>query len=96
MYIYLISNSEYYKIGISKNPIKRIKQLQTGNSVNLILINQYYSPKYYSKIETALHYSYNNINLEWFELSIEQALEFTDVCRRIEANLMLIDKFEMI
>ena len=38
-YIYMIANSEgYFKVGISKHPEKRLRQLQTGNQNNLKLI----------------------------------------------------------
>lgn len=40
-YIYIIKdlgNSNIYKIGVSKNPQKRVKQLQTGNCNSLELI----------------------------------------------------------
>ena len=41
--IYLIKNSEddTYKIGVAKNPQNRIKQLQTGNSAELLLIETF-------------------------------------------------------
>ena len=40
-HIYLIQSQEdgYYKIGVSKHPKKRVKQLQTGNSSELKLLN---------------------------------------------------------
>jgi hypothetical protein len=43
-YIYIITNGEDYKVGFSKNPNKRLKQLQTGNSKKLKLINVYQVP----------------------------------------------------
>ena len=87
MYIYLISNNlNQYKIGISKNPKRRIKELQTGNDSNLFIVSQYKSEKYYKKIETALHNTYKYCNLlnEWFELSIEEAMGFIKECEKIE------------
>jgi len=41
--VYLIQSLEnsYYKIGVSKDPKKRIKQLQTGNSSELKLVESY-------------------------------------------------------
>ncbi len=100
MFIYLISNNlNQYKIGISKNPNLRLKQLQTGNDQNLFIINQYKSEKHYKKIETALHntYKYCNVLNEWFELTNEQALGFIEDCKRIEkaieyiSNNLIID-----
>lgn len=38
-YIYIISNElGYIKCGVSKHPIKRVKQLQTGNEHQLTLL----------------------------------------------------------
>ena len=38
-YIYVIKNNDnYVKIGVSKHPIKRLKQLQTGNQSKLELL----------------------------------------------------------
>jgi predicted GIY-YIG superfamily endonuclease len=54
-YIYLIQSLEnsHYKIGISNNPQRRIKELQTGNSSQLRLVEVYQS-EYAEKIERAL------------------------------------------
>ena len=30
-YIYIISNGEAFKVGLSKDPKRRVRQLQTGN-----------------------------------------------------------------
>ncbi len=93
MFVYLISNNlNQYKIGISKNPKRRIKELQTGNDNNLMLINQYKSEKYYKQIETALHntYKYCNVLNEWFELTNEQAINFINECEKIELNIDFI------
>lgn len=93
MYIYLIGNSERFKIGFSKNPEHRLKTLQTGNSENLILYKKYHSPKFYLKIEKALHFTYGhqNYNNEWFSLTIDEALMFENHCITIENNLKLIN-----
>ena len=37
-YVYIISNGEDFKVGVSVNPEKRIKQLQTGNPRRLHLV----------------------------------------------------------
>jgi hypothetical protein len=92
-YIYLIQSLEdgYYKIGISKNPNKRIKQLQTGNSSPLKLIN-YYKTDFAEKIEGNLHRKYKNLHKEgeWFDLSIEQEVSFIDECKKIEENIKFL------
>lgn len=95
-YVYLIQSTDngYYKIGISKNPQKRIKQLMTGNSSPLKLIESYES-EFANKIERVLHRRYSHLNKEgeWFELSILDEIQFIDSCKNIEANFkFLIDE----
>lgn len=38
-YIYIITNGEDFKVGVSVNPKKRLKQLQTGNAKKLKIVN---------------------------------------------------------
>ena len=84
--VYLIrGNDGRYKIGISKNPKKRIHQLQTGNSDKLDLIESYES-KNARQIESMLHshYSYARNMGEWFDLSVKEESEFIENCKRID------------
>jgi len=94
-YIYLIQSLEegYYKIGISKNPSKRIEQLQTGNSSKLKLVEVYQSEKA-DKVERILQrrYSHFHKNGEWFELSIGQEVSFRKDCQLIEETLGFLEK----
>jgi hypothetical protein len=87
-YIYLIneygSEPERFKIGITKGDInKRVKQLQTGSSNELLLINSYQSP-HYLKIEKLLHRKYNSYSTdggtEWFQLPIDEVFNFISEC----------------
>jgi predicted GIY-YIG superfamily endonuclease len=91
VYLLRSDNTGHYKIGVSKNSKKRIKQLQTGSSENISLICEFESEIPY-KVETALHnfYHVHLINREWYNLSIENELEFIDLCKKIERNLKLI------
>ena len=72
MYIYVIQEevSKAFKIGISKNPQVRLKQLQTGNSSKLSLI---YTTKAESRFkdELELHKLFEEYKLqgEWFQLN---------------------------
>lgn len=98
MYIYLLTNQEHYKIGITRNNIeKRIKQLQTGSSTKIELLYFYKSDKFYSQIESALHRTYQiyqtNDN-EWFELPLNEVINFKENCRKIENNLLLLEKYK--
>lgn len=94
-HIYLIKSNESdrYKIGISKNPKNRVKQLQTGNSEKLTLISSYES-EYYKQIEVSLHNRFSHLKKEgeWFEFGIEQELGFLNECEKIEKSIkVLID-----
>jgi len=91
-FIYLLrSESGRYKIGITKNLKNRIRSLQTGNDEKIILIESYQS-KYANKIEIALHnlYNYSNTIGEWFELRLEDEINFIDNCKKIENNIKIL------
>jgi len=94
-YIYLIQSLEnsYYKIGVSKHPKNRIKQLQTGNSSELKLIDIYQS-EFAHQIEKALQrrYSYLKKEGEWFDMGISHEITFYQECSRIEENLIFLKK----
>ena len=91
--IYLIKSKKEsaYKIGVSKNPNKRLKQLQTGNSSELELVTCYESEFAY-KIEKTIHnmFSHLNENGEWYDLSIAEETKFNDICKNIEANIKFL------
>lgn len=89
-YVYLLLvidewYNEYYKIGITKNdPIKRIKNLQTGNS-NKIDLLYYYQSFNYKKIEKNLHTRFilkkTDSNNEWFKLESDDVISFIEYCK---------------
>ena len=93
--VYLIRSKETgdYKIGISKNPQKRLKQLQTGNSSELELVETYKS-KYANKIEKTLHnlLSHYKKEGEWFELPLTEAMDFQSRCYDTEVNFKILDE----
>jgi len=71
--IYILENIEkFYKIGYSKNPENRVKQLNTGNSTGLKLLYKI-ETRYDSKIEAYLknYYKHRHIKGEWFDFSKE-------------------------
>lgn len=94
--IYLIKslNEGVYKIGVSKNPWKRLQEVQTGNPSPIEILYLYETENAY-KIETALHnrYSHFNTHGEWFELSIKEDFSFLETCASIEK--MIINLKEM-
>jgi hypothetical protein len=93
MYVYLIRCEEnnYYKIGITKNIERRLKQIQTGTPDKIYLVEKYESD-FSSKIEKALHnyFIYCHRNNEWFELTLEDELKFLDLCKSMEKNFIFL------
>lgn len=89
--VYLLRTNNQYKIGIAKDVNKRIKQLQTGNSQEIELIDSFES-EYANKIEKALHnkYSYVKESGEWFTLSVSEEVNFIKECKRIENNIKVL------
>lgn len=98
-YVYLISDSKSYtyKIGISNNPEKRIKSLQTGNDKTLKIVCKVLCENY-SNVETALHNKYNFLRVsgEWFELNDKDVLNFEQDCKKIDENFKIIKSFKII
>jgi predicted GIY-YIG superfamily endonuclease len=44
-YVYIITDGEDYKVGVSDNPGKRLKQLQTGNPKKLRIVSTFTLPE---------------------------------------------------
>lgn len=93
MFVYLIRCEEnnYYKIGVTKNIQRRLKQIQTGTPDKIYLVEKYESD-YSTKIERALHnfLAHYHRNNEWFELPLEEELRFVDNCKKIEQNFIFL------
>lgn len=94
MYIYLLRCEEhsYYKIGITNNLQKRLKEIQTGTPDKIYFVD-FYESKYARKIESGLHrfFEHKHRNNEWFELSLEDEVKFKSMCVLIENNLKFIE-----
>ena len=92
-YVYLIEDldNNRYKIGVTKDLEKRLRNLQTGNS-NRIIIKESYKTEYPFKLELMLHnkfkqFRYNN---EWYELEssdVEKFITYCEDCNRIIISL---------
>ena len=79
--VYLIKNSDScYKIGYSKNPCFRLKQLFTANSSRLVLYKTYHTVND-SMIESYLHayFKYQNVQGEWYHLTDEDLLRIDEI-----------------
>jgi predicted GIY-YIG superfamily endonuclease len=97
-YVYLISdNNNYtYKIGISNNPEKRVKTLQTGNDNKLKIVHKILCENF-KDVELALHNKsqFLRVNGEWFELGDEDVLNFPENCIKIDENFKIINSFKL-
>lgn len=93
VYLLKIQENGIYKIGVSKNVEKRVKQLQTGNTEQIYLVNKFHS-NYPYKIESYLHniYKSNTISGEWFYLSDDDVNSFIDNCKKCETNFKCMDE----
>ena len=98
-YIYLIKcevdDTVMYKIGYSKNPKQRLKELKTGNPNPLEIVAEF-ETKHNRKVETAFHnhYKMKNVNGEWFSLSSNEVEKFMENCRQMELNFDVMVKLD--
>ena len=91
-YIYLIeSYSDFeniYKIGYSKNPKQRIKELKTAHPHELTILYEF-PTKHGRKVESSLHrlFKHKCYDGEWFRLNEEDISKFLIMCENIENSL---------
>ncbi len=96
MYIYVIQqkDTDNYKIGVSNNPEKRLKELQVANAMELILFKTVkVSDKINAfKIESVLHCYFKRLNQqgEWFLLKENELNEIEPLAIRTDRNLMFL------
>ena len=79
MFIYAIGTETRQKIGISKNPHKRLKQLQTGNAEQLVLHHMIEVHDDRTRLlERFLHkdIGYKKLKGEWFNLTKQEAKDY--------------------
>jgi len=74
LYVIGVHSSGPVKLGISKNPDRRVRQLQTGHSDRLHLFHTEPVPE--GVFERLLHNNLRHRRLrgEWFDLTVEQAI----------------------
>jgi hypothetical protein len=81
--VYLIKDEvvELYKIGVAKNPVRRLQKLQTGNPHKLSIVCTY-EAMYPFRLETLLHNKFKNqcVLNEWYELTDVQVERFIQTC----------------
>lgn len=100
-YVYLLleidrGNNESYKIGVSRrDPIKRVKELQTGNP-NTISVARMYQSDNYLKVEKWLHKKYGYLkteaNNEWRMLEDDHVFSFIDDCEKADDLITFLQK----
>ena len=69
-FVYLLTCKGVYKIGVAKNPLRRLKALQTGSSAKITLVHVIYSPDAF-KLEKYFHrlFAHKRMEGEWFALT---------------------------
>jgi hypothetical protein len=79
MYVIHAKSTIFYKVGISKNPISRLSELQTGCPFKLILIGTWYFREP-SKMEKYIHLDLKKSGVhergEWFRFEEKEINEF--------------------
>jgi hypothetical protein len=93
MQVYLINQhgTNNFKIGLSKDPEKRLKELQTANGDSLDLIHTF-NTRYAFKLESALHRVYASKKTigEWFQLELKDVNSFLEECVKRETILNIL------
>jgi hypothetical protein len=98
IYLMFVPELNICKIGLSNNSKKRIKQLQTGcpYQINLAKI---YRTELAAKVEKILHRHFRtrkvdqqdyNLTGEWFRLDIDQIINFEQMCKEFENNIIYL------
>jgi len=84
-YLYLIRSEDYYKIGIASDVESRLAQLQTGNPIQLELVDCY-SFNDAAPVEKVLHNKFSACRAvgEWFRLDGEQIGTFRSICQLLD------------
>jgi predicted GIY-YIG superfamily endonuclease len=101
IYIFEAENKGLYKIGVSKNAKKRVKQVQTGCPFKL-KIKETFDSKYAYKIESNIHRKLRNGKSpifeteeefigEWFELDEEFLSNFKNMCENSHKAFEALD-----
>jgi len=92
-FVYLLCDGEKFKIGMTKKKYinQRIKELQTGNPYE-IWLHSYYETEYPLKIEKMMHakHTSSNVKNEWFDLTVQEVLNFKNECEECEKILEVL------
>ena len=81
-FIYVLKSNEYYKIGITKDIAKRMRELQTGNPIkHLFVCSSFFEDA--PRFERLLHEAFAQYRVEgeWFELPPEKLEELIEILK---------------
>lgn len=83
-HVYLVydRSRDLHKVGVSVDPVRRLRQLQTGNGELLGLVASYLT-QHARQVESFLHrfYAQGNTIGEWFNLDAGEPLRFLERCK---------------
>ena len=92
-FVYLARNgsTNWYKIGISKQPYRRMTQLQVGTPLEITLVERIFSMDA-PKLEKALHEYYQAYWMrgEWFDLPTGEVVIFDKIAGRLDRQLEVL------
>lgn len=84
-YLYLLHCEGFYKIGITKNPKKRMSELQVGNPFKINPIG-FYKTKDAEGLECTIHNTFRFVNVsgEWFKIPDEYINTIVEFLKKID------------
>jgi len=96
-FVYLVkaTTTSFYKIGVSKDCYKRLQTLQTGNPLELTIIERIFSTDCLA-VEKALHAYYEaySIRGEWFDFPESIEREFYSVASQLDKDIEVLSLTE--
>ena len=74
-FVYFISDGKYVKIGVSNNPVTRLKSLQTAHPLELFIVKLFDVGDNAFEIESFFHKAFANksVRNEWFDIDANDA-----------------------
>lgn len=100
VYLFKVEGTDVYKIGNSKHPDQRLKEVQIGCPYKVEEVARFKS-KFPSKVETALHRKFNfqkedkfgrELQGEFFALSEEDESLFQENCQKAEDMFLILEE----
>lgn len=88
VYLAMVSDTQWCKIGMSKKPYKRMSSLQTNNPQTITLIHRIFTFDM-AALEKSLHTYYKDYWMkgEWFDLTDALIKDFPLVANQLDSNI---------